>query len=68
MGRKIRIAALQLSGPVKVEPETAAKDKSKVVERLTGLVRIAAREGVHIACTVELSLTPFFCRKIDPKQ
>ncbi len=64
MARKIRIAALQLSGPVKVEPETAAKNKSKVVERLASLVRIAAREGVHIACTVELSLTPFFCRKL----
>jgi predicted amidohydrolase len=64
MSRKIRIAALQLSGPVKVEPETATKDKQKVVERLVNLVINAAREGVHIACTTELCLTPFFCRKL----
>lgn len=64
MSRKIKIAALQLSGPVKVEPETATKDKEKVVERLVKLLRSAAKEGVNIAGTTELCLTPFFCKKL----
>jgi predicted amidohydrolase len=64
MSRKIKIAALQLSGPVKIEPATAAKDKEKVVERLIDLVLKAAEEGVNIAGTTELCLTPFFCRKL----
>jgi predicted amidohydrolase len=64
MERKIKIAALQLSGPVKVEPDTAEKDKAAVVQRLLKLVKDAALQGVHIACTTELCLTPFFCRKL----
>lgn len=64
MSRPIKIAALQLSGPVRVEPETAEADKAAVVKRLLALVKDAARQGVHIACTTELCLTPFFCRKL----
>ena len=64
MNRKIRIGALQLSGPVRVEPDTAEKDKAKVVERLIHLIKKAAKDGVNIACTTELSLTPFFCNKL----
>lgn len=64
MSRKVKIAALQLSGPVKVESETEAKDKEKVVERLVKLVRNAAKKGVNIASTTELCLTPFFCKKL----
>jgi predicted amidohydrolase len=64
MSRKIKIAALQLSGPVKVDSETAEKDKAAVVDRLVKLVKQAATLGVRIACTTELSLTPFFCRKL----
>jgi predicted amidohydrolase len=64
MGRKIKVAALQLSGPVKVEPDTAQKDKAAVVDRLLKLIRDAAQQEVNIACTTELCLTPFFCRKL----
>jgi predicted amidohydrolase len=64
MSRKIRIGALQLSGPVRAEPDTAEKDKGKVVERLVHLIKRAAQDGVNIACTTELSLTPFFCCKL----
>lgn len=64
MGGTIRIAALQLSGPVKVEPETAEQDKKVVVERLLRLVKDAAKQGVNVACTTELCLTPFFCKQL----
>jgi predicted amidohydrolase len=64
MSRKIKIAALQLSGPVKIEPDTAEKDKAAVVERLLKLLQQAAKEDVRIACTTELCLTPFFCRQL----
>ena len=64
MGRKIKIAALQLSGPTPVEPQTAVEDKRKTVERLTELVKEAGSQGVQIACTTELCLTPFFCRQL----
>jgi len=64
MSRKIKIAALQLSGPVKVEPETAQKDKAAVVGRLVRLIQDAAKQDVRIASTTELCLTPFFCRKL----
>jgi len=64
MRKKIKVAALQLSGPTCVEPETADKDKAAIVERLVNLVKEAARKKVNIVCTTELSLTPFFCRKL----
>jgi len=64
MNRKIKIAALQLSGSTPVKLETADEDKVLVVKRLTDLIKDAAKEGVNIACTTELSLTPFFCRKL----
>jgi len=64
MRKKIKIAALQLSGPTCVETETADKDKAAIIERLINLVKEAAKKGVNIACTTELSLTPFFCRKL----
>ena len=64
MSQKIKIAALQLSGPTPVEPQSAVEDKKKIVQRLTNLVKEAADQGVHIACTTELSLTPFFCRQL----
>ncbi|MBN2553141.1 MAG: carbon-nitrogen hydrolase family protein [Spirochaetales bacterium] len=64
MSRKIKIAALQLSGPTPVEPDTFAQDKEKIVERLLKLVKEAAAQGVNIACTTELCLTPFFCRQL----
>jgi predicted amidohydrolase len=61
---KIKIAALQLSGPTPVEPDTFGEDKKNIVQRLTTLVKQAADQGVHIACTTELCLTPFFCRQL----
>lgn len=64
MSHKIKIAALQLAGPTPVEPQTEAEDKKKIVQRLINLVREAADQGVHIASTTELSLTPFFCRQL----
>ena len=64
MSRRIKIAALQLSGPTTVEPDTFEEDKKKIVQRLTRLVKQAADQGVHIACTTELCLTPFFCRQL----
>ena len=64
MSKKIKIAALQLSGPVKVDPDTAEKDKAKVVKRLLRLIKHAAKQDVNIACTTELCLTPFFCKKL----
>jgi predicted amidohydrolase len=39
-------------------------DKKQIVKRLTALVKEAADQGVHIACTTELCLTPFFCRQL----
>jgi predicted amidohydrolase len=64
VSRKIKIAALQLSGPTPVKPDTFAEDKKKIVQRLLKLVKEAADQGVHIACTTELCLTPFFCRQL----
>ena len=64
MSNKIKIAVLQLSGPTPVEPETRDKDKVSIVERLANLVKEAARKGVHMVCTTELSLAPFFCKKL----
>jgi predicted amidohydrolase len=64
MSRKIKIAALQLSGPVRVDPETAEKDTAAVVARLLTLIKDAAKRDVRIASTTELCLTPFFCRKL----
>jgi predicted amidohydrolase len=64
MSRKIKIAALQLSGPVNIAPETADEDKSRIVDRLLTLLKEAGEGGVRIASTTELCLTPFFCRKL----
>ena len=66
MSRKIKIAALQLSGQVKIAPESAQEDKTKIVDRLLRLLKEAARDGVKIAGTTELCLTPFFCRQFIP--
>ena len=41
MSRKIKIAALQLSGPVNIAPETADEDKTKIVDRLLTLLKEA---------------------------
>ncbi|MDD5014019.1 MAG: hypothetical protein PHW73_02810 [Atribacterota bacterium] len=67
MNRKIKIAALQLSGPTPVKLESVNKDKDLIVKRLTSLIKDAAKKGVNIACTTELSLTPFFCRELIRK-
>jgi predicted amidohydrolase len=64
MSRTVKIAALQLSGKVVVEAETAQKDKKVVVNRLLLLLKEAAANEVHIACTTELCLTPFFCNRL----
>lgn len=64
MDKKIRIAALQLSGPTPVNPGTSYDDKILIVKRLTNLVKNAAEEGVNIVCTNELALTPFFCKEL----